>query len=428
MSFDPYYEWLSIPPDEQPADYYRLIGVRRFETNRDVISNAAERQMLLLKSLQGGPYSHLTQKLMNEVARGRIGLLDERKKSQYDMELKRQIAERARESDISGAPLFPQLEELRPLTSAEPSPPRMRIVPAPPLVSATRAAGQAGHRINRKIIPLPILGVVVGVATPLLLWLIIRGVWQPATGSSDHPIVSHTSEQPPDSVRSGAPGPVSGAPVGRPPIPPETAPEHEEFTPVQSDTSADPTRIDASAGHRVLDEPANGASANVTAGDLVSQPPTPPASPEQPPNQSYTHELRQKTKAVRATGRQPPSDVTTEPAVPTTSGIFGQLPADVDVTTALSSDKQATIVLGTLPASAAENWRLALEDFAQPDHGSHLALTDRQELNGCLQWPLIRTRQSNTSPLADNALSQETAHWQRKDWPESTRVDDHLIN
>ena len=50
MSFDPYYEWLGIPPDEQPADRYRLLGIRRFESNLKVIENAAERQLLLLKS------------------------------------------------------------------------------------------------------------------------------------------------------------------------------------------------------------------------------------------------------------------------------------------------------------------------------------------------------------------------------------------
>ena len=25
--FNPYYVWLGIPPDEQPANYYRLLGI-----------------------------------------------------------------------------------------------------------------------------------------------------------------------------------------------------------------------------------------------------------------------------------------------------------------------------------------------------------------------------------------------------------------
>jgi len=94
MSFDPYYEWLGIPPDEQPADHYRLLGIRRFERNPIVIDNAAERQMLLLKSLHSGPRGDLTQRLMNEVSAARICLLDPRKRAAYDARLGRPLEER----------------------------------------------------------------------------------------------------------------------------------------------------------------------------------------------------------------------------------------------------------------------------------------------------------------------------------------------
>jgi len=43
--FDPYYQWLGIPPKHQPADHYRLLGVEQFEANTDVIGDAAERQI-----------------------------------------------------------------------------------------------------------------------------------------------------------------------------------------------------------------------------------------------------------------------------------------------------------------------------------------------------------------------------------------------
>ncbi len=45
---DPYYTWLGIPPEEQPADHYRLIGIRKFEGNRDGTANAMDRQMQFL--------------------------------------------------------------------------------------------------------------------------------------------------------------------------------------------------------------------------------------------------------------------------------------------------------------------------------------------------------------------------------------------
>ena len=39
-SFDPYYQWLGIPPEEQPANHYRLLGIKWFEDNIDVIAAA----------------------------------------------------------------------------------------------------------------------------------------------------------------------------------------------------------------------------------------------------------------------------------------------------------------------------------------------------------------------------------------------------
>jgi len=52
--FDPYYTWLGIPPEEQPADHYRLLGVKQFEDNSEVIQNAADQRMSHLRSFQTG--------------------------------------------------------------------------------------------------------------------------------------------------------------------------------------------------------------------------------------------------------------------------------------------------------------------------------------------------------------------------------------
>ena len=53
-SFDPYYTWLGIPPEEQPADHYRLLGVRRFEANEEVIINASDQRMSYIRTFQTG--------------------------------------------------------------------------------------------------------------------------------------------------------------------------------------------------------------------------------------------------------------------------------------------------------------------------------------------------------------------------------------
>jgi len=63
---DPYYLWLGIPPDEQAANYYRLLGIRLFENNPEVIENAADRQMAHLRNFQLGQYAD--QKLRRRIA------------------------------------------------------------------------------------------------------------------------------------------------------------------------------------------------------------------------------------------------------------------------------------------------------------------------------------------------------------------------
>ncbi len=53
-SFDPYHRWLGIAPRHQPADYYRLLGIDRFEADPEVIADAAERQIAHVRRYQLG--------------------------------------------------------------------------------------------------------------------------------------------------------------------------------------------------------------------------------------------------------------------------------------------------------------------------------------------------------------------------------------
>ncbi len=53
-SFDAYRKWLGIPREEQPPNHYRLLGIGLFESDVDVISNAADRQMAHVRSFQTG--------------------------------------------------------------------------------------------------------------------------------------------------------------------------------------------------------------------------------------------------------------------------------------------------------------------------------------------------------------------------------------
>lgn len=97
-AFDPYHVWLGIPPEEQPPDHYRLLGIAAFERSAAVITLAAQRQMAHVKNFSIGRHSELSQRLLNELAKAKLCLLNPAKRTKYDAALKARIeaATRAR--------------------------------------------------------------------------------------------------------------------------------------------------------------------------------------------------------------------------------------------------------------------------------------------------------------------------------------------
>jgi hypothetical protein len=91
--FDPYLKWLGIPLKLQPPNDYRLLGIEPFESDPDVISNAADQRMGHLKNFAVGQHSQLSQKILNEIAAARIRLLNPQAKAKYDAALRNQLQE-----------------------------------------------------------------------------------------------------------------------------------------------------------------------------------------------------------------------------------------------------------------------------------------------------------------------------------------------
>ncbi len=89
-SFDPYHKWLGIPPDQQPANHYRLLGIDLFESDADVIEAAANQRTAYLQELAAGEQVKLTQKLLNEITQARRCLLNVDQKQAYDAQLQSQ--------------------------------------------------------------------------------------------------------------------------------------------------------------------------------------------------------------------------------------------------------------------------------------------------------------------------------------------------
>jgi predicted nucleic acid-binding Zn ribbon protein len=93
--FDPYYEWLGIQPAEQPADFYRLLGIARFEGNPTVIERAADRQMGYVRQFQAKFPTEVSE-LLSQLSLARITLTNGEKKLLYDSSL-RPGAQRSRQ-------------------------------------------------------------------------------------------------------------------------------------------------------------------------------------------------------------------------------------------------------------------------------------------------------------------------------------------
>jgi pSer/pThr/pTyr-binding forkhead associated (FHA) protein len=86
--YDVYHQWLGIGPEEQPPNHYRLLGVPLFETDSEVIRNAAERQLRYVRQLAKGEFVEVGQKLLNALASAKLCLLDAKKRAVYDQQLR----------------------------------------------------------------------------------------------------------------------------------------------------------------------------------------------------------------------------------------------------------------------------------------------------------------------------------------------------
>ncbi len=140
--FDPYYRWLGIPPEEQPPHHYRLLGVKPFEEDTEVINNAADRQMNYVRTFQMGKRGPLAEEILNKIAVAKVCLLSSTQKAEYDRRLKSEIGETTTQQAVT-----------KPATSQEPSPPQIPTPPAAPpeappqqVSIATSAAARPGSR------------------------------------------------------------------------------------------------------------------------------------------------------------------------------------------------------------------------------------------------------------------------------------------
>ncbi len=88
MDFDPYETWLGIPADRRPPTYYDLLGLVLYESDPNVIEQAALRRMGKIRLHQVGPHGDRSQDLLGELARARLILMDPDRRAHYDAKLR----------------------------------------------------------------------------------------------------------------------------------------------------------------------------------------------------------------------------------------------------------------------------------------------------------------------------------------------------
>lgn len=94
-AFDPYLKWLGIrKKTNRRVNHYRLLGVELFESDVDVLANAAERQIRHVESFATSEHREDCERIISEIRKARDCLLDPNSRQQYDRKLERKIERR----------------------------------------------------------------------------------------------------------------------------------------------------------------------------------------------------------------------------------------------------------------------------------------------------------------------------------------------
>lgn len=259
--FDPYHRWLGIQPKDQPPTAYRLLGIELFESDPDVIQDAADQRMAHVRTYQTGKRSALSQRILSELSAAKLCLLNPQQKALYDAALRHSMAA------VNPGP-FPALESFD-----------------------FSAPARTSHRPERPKLPLwiPLAAVGAGAAT-LLVVLLLAGRSQPqplaeAAADRSGAGVPSTDEAAPASDQAKAASPDdTAAEAGRAAAPvkvassdPATWPRQESAVRPELEAANAPAGMPAPAPAKPVDPPP-AAPKPPPAGD-PGQPGNPPESP-----------------------------------------------------------------------------------------------------------------------------------------------------
>ncbi len=237
-SFDPYRKWLGIPPQDQPPHHYRLLGIEPFEPDPDVIAIAVDGRMAQIKNFQSGKYSKESQKILNEIAKAKVCLLNSKKKAKYDEALRQRLETEKK----TAVPPPPKAGPRRSSGTAVTAGPEI-----PHIDSTSVASRLSGHASKGRPWLLPVaIGAVVVLIAAGLAFLFSRD-----SSTNDENVAEQTSVTEPPQARSddrqnNAALPAEPKPEGPKPVEPNvpapkpTPPQPRAASPEQPDSKDEP--------------------------------------------------------------------------------------------------------------------------------------------------------------------------------------------
>jgi WD40 repeat protein len=87
---DPYKVWLGIPDGPRPPHHYDLLGLHLYESEASVIRHAADERTRIVRP-RCLKYREIGTNLLNQIAKARVCLTDDGRKSDYDAKLKERL-------------------------------------------------------------------------------------------------------------------------------------------------------------------------------------------------------------------------------------------------------------------------------------------------------------------------------------------------
>ncbi|MGC4002449.1 MAG: hypothetical protein QM811_04625 [Pirellulales bacterium] len=233
-AFDPYLQWLGIREKQRPVHHYRLLGLELYESEANIIAQAADRQMAHVRQFQAGEFAIAADKLLNELAAARLCLLKPERKADYDRRLREKLAEgQVAAPALSPAPSVAAKQPQHAQLGTQPMP-GQRMAPVP--LRTTRPVGADGGAMPYAIEQPPVTPPVFQAApqpkpSPVGMWTVLIGLVGAVVVLTGVLALRKSPEEPVAQGPKTPPAKTEPVAVKTPSVPTETPPQTEPTNP-----------------------------------------------------------------------------------------------------------------------------------------------------------------------------------------------------